>query len=85
MTSDRYELPEGISPVEERALIAALEKYFEERDPRPDPWAFAGRLEGCREGTFQARRSHRDAWKTAARGPFARYGTEPISGRGDSA
>jgi cytochrome c-type biogenesis protein CcmH/NrfG len=85
MSPDRFELPENLSPEEERALIQALERYFEEQDTRPDPWAMAGRLEATREGTFQARRALRNPWRTAGRGAFARPGTQPISGRGDSA
>ena len=81
----RYEVPEGISPEEERAIIAGLERYFAERDPRPDPWALAGRMEACREGALQARRLLRDRWGSAKRGAFARDGTQPISGRGDAA
>jgi hypothetical protein len=81
----RYELPEGTSPQEERAIIAALERYFAESDRRPNPWALAGRIEACREGALQARRFLRDPWGASTRGAFARYGTEPILGRGDSA
>jgi hypothetical protein len=80
-----YELPDGVSPVEERAVIAALERYFQERDTRPSPWALAGRMDACREGVLQARRSVRGAWAAAGRGNFARRGTEPILGRGDAA
>ena len=85
MTSGRrYELPEGASPQEERAIIAALERYFAERDPRPNPWALAGRLEASREGSLQVRRYLRNPWR-ARTGIFARHGTEPILGRGDTA
>ncbi|MFN2543393.1 MAG: hypothetical protein ABR600_02320 [Actinomycetota bacterium] len=79
----RYELPDDLSPKEERAIIAALERHFAESDPRPSAWALAGRMESRREGVLQARRLIRARW--TAPGPFARYGTEPISGRGDSA
>ena len=78
-----YELTEDLSPEDERAVLAALERYLEERDPRPSPWALAGRMEACREGTLQARRAMRRPWTT--HWAFARIGTEPISGRGDSA
>ena len=83
MTS--FELPDGLSPDEERAIIAALERYVAERDPRPDPWALAGRMDACREGVLQARRHVRGSWAAGGRGNFARRGTEPILGRGDSA
>ena len=85
MSTPRYELPDGVSPEQERAVIAALERYFAERDPRPDPWALAGRMDACREGVLQARRLARGSWAAAARGNFARRGTEPILGRGDAA
>ena len=78
-----FELPEGLPPEEERAVVAALERYFEQRDARPGPWTMAGRIEATRDGVLQARRALRRAWATPA--PFARFGTEPISGRGDSA
>src|SRR5439155_6312596 len=48
-----FELPEGLPPEEERAIIAALERYFDERDPRPNPWAMAGRIEAARDGVLQ--------------------------------
>jgi hypothetical protein len=79
----QFELPEGLPPEEERAIIAALERYFDERDPRPNPWAMAGRIEAARDGVLQSRKLLRTAWSTTA--PFARLGTEPICGRGDSA
>jgi len=81
----RYELPEGLGPDEERAVIAALERYFAERDAPPSPWAMAGRMEAARDGALQARRYLRHPWSAAARDPFARRGTEPIFGRGDTA
>jgi hypothetical protein len=81
----RYELPHGLSEEEQRAVIAALERHFAERDVRPDPWTMAGRMEGVRVGALQSRRQLRDAWTAAARGTFAKRGTEPISGRGDTA
>jgi hypothetical protein len=81
----RYELPGGLSDEEQRAVIAALERHFAERDARPNAWAMAGRMEGVREGTLQSRRYLRDPWSAAARAVFAKRGTEPISGRGDTA
>jgi hypothetical protein len=81
--TERYELPEGLLPEEERAVIAALERHFEERDGRPGAWTMAGRIEATRDGVLQSRKLFRTPWATAA--PFARRGTEPIRGRGDSA
>ena len=86
MSGPRYELPDDVSPEDERAIIAALEWYLDDRDPRPSPWVMAGRLENARTGAVQARRFLRDPWRVGSSDtPFARYGTEPISGRGDSA
>ena len=85
MSTPRSELPEGVSPEDERAILATLERYFAERDAGPSPWAMAGRIEACREGTLQARRLLRNPWVAAGHGNFARRGTEPIFGRGDAA
>ena len=81
----RYEVPEGLSPEEERAVLAALERHFEERDLRPNRWAFIGRLEATRQGVLQNRRLLRDRWHGTMWAPFAQRGTEPIRGRGDLA
>jgi hypothetical protein len=81
----RYELPDGLSPEEERVVIAALERHFEERDARPSSWTMAGRIEATREGVLQSRRFVRRAWAAAAHAAYARRGTEPIRGRGDTA
>jgi len=43
----------------------------------------AGRIETARDGVLQSRKLLRTPWSTTA--PFARRGTEPIRGRGDSA
>ena len=80
-----YELPEGLPREEERAIISALERYFEERDGLPSAWAMAGRIEATRDGVLQSRRFVRAPWTAAASAAFARRGTEPIRGRGDSA
>jgi hypothetical protein len=79
----RFELPAGLSPPEERALIAALERYLDEGSPGPDPWAFAGRLDATGMGAVQTRRVP-GAWRRAARSPFARRGVPPFAGRGDA-
>jgi hypothetical protein len=79
----RYELPPGLSPDEERAVLAALERVFEEA-PRPSPWALAGRAENVGMGALQIRREARGGWTSRALIPFARRGTEPMLGRGDT-
>jgi hypothetical protein len=80
----RYELPEGLTPEEERAAIAALERYFSGAGQEPNPWALAGRLEATGLGILQTRRFAKGAWGRAARGPFARRGAPTHLGRGDS-
>jgi hypothetical protein len=79
----RFEVPPGLSAREERALIAALERYFDEGSPGPDPWAFAGRLEATGMGALQTRRTP-GAWRRAVRSAFARRGVPPFAGRGDA-
>jgi len=82
--STRFELPGGLSPAEERAIIAALERYFAPGDPGPSPWALAGRLDATGLGALQARRQSGDAWRMGARSAFARHGVPPFTGRGDA-
>jgi hypothetical protein len=79
----RFEVPPGLSPSEERALIAALERYFDQESPEPDPWALAGRVEAARMGALQTRRAP-GAWRRAGRSAFARRGVPPFTGRGDA-
>ncbi len=71
----RYELPEGLLPEEEKALIAALERYFADTIEQPDPWALSGRIENLRMGALQTRETRPDAWQSANRMPFARRET----------
>ncbi|MFN2590057.1 MAG: hypothetical protein ABR518_04745 [Actinomycetota bacterium] len=80
----RFELPPDLSAAEERMVIAALETYFAAGTGRPSPWALAGRADGLRLGTLQARHQSPGAWRAVARGGFARRGTETRMGRGDS-
>ncbi|HXF37345.1 MAG TPA: hypothetical protein VNO17_09220 [Actinomycetota bacterium] len=85
MSDDRLiELPEGLSPEEERAILLALERYFREDVPKPDPWVLEGRLQACGQGAVQARRLMRRPWAAPARLPFARRGTPSTNGRGDA-
>jgi hypothetical protein len=79
-----FELPPGLSPEQERAVIAALEQYFVE-EPPPNPWAMAGRYDATGMGTLQTRRVSPGAWQRAGRGKFARLGTPTLHGRGDAA
>jgi hypothetical protein len=80
----RFELPDGLTPEEERAAIAALERYFAADGQEPDMWVLAGRLHATGLGALQTRRFAKGAWGRAARGTFARHGTPTFVGRGDS-
>jgi hypothetical protein len=84
MPDYRFELPEGLSPDEEAAVLAALERYFaDEHAPPPSPWALAGRIDASGMGALQMRRAL-GSWRSGARMPFARRGTPPFQGRGDA-
>jgi hypothetical protein len=80
----RYELPEGLTPEEERTVIAALERYFSADGQEPDRWVLAGRLDATGLGVLQARRFAKGAWGRAAHVTFTRPGTPMHFGRGDS-
>ncbi len=80
----RYELPPGLSGEEERAIASALDEYFGTGVVRPDPWALAGRAEALRVGALQVRHQATRPWGGTWPSTFARRGTEPRSGRGDS-
>src|SRR3546814_4187146 len=49
---------------EERAIVLALERYFLQESPHPDPWVLAGRLEATGYGSLQARRHTDTAWRS---------------------
>jgi hypothetical protein len=80
----RYELPTELTPEEERAVIAALERVLGTARDRPSPWTLAGRAEALRLGALQVRRDGRHPWRFRGRVPFARPGTPPLTGRGDA-
>ena len=80
----RYELPPGITPEEERAIISALDQYFGTSAVRPSPWALAGRTEALRLGALQVRFQSLRPWGEARSNPFTRRGSEPRFGRGDA-
>ena len=78
----RFDLPEGLTPEEERAALMALERYFVEDDPKPAPWVLQGRIEATGYGALQVRRFAREPGP----GPwveFARTGVPPMNGRAD--
>ena len=85
MSDDRrFELPEDLTPEEERAIIRALERYFARESPHPQPWVLAGRVDATGLGALQARRYTDAPWGSARYAPFARRGVPPLHGRGDA-
>ena len=80
----RYELPPELSPQEERAVIAALERALGTPVDRPSPWTLAGRAEAVGHGALQIRRDAQRPWAFRGQVPFARAGTPPLRGRGDA-
>lgn len=79
----RFELPEGLTPEEERAIIRALERYFAQESPHPHPWVLAGRVDAAGLGALQARRYTHAPWGVGTYAPFARRGVPPTHGRAD--
>ncbi len=79
----RFELPDGLSQQEQRAILVALERYLLQESPHPDPWVLAGRLEATGCGALQARRYLERAWRLPERAPFVRPGVPSAAGRGD--
>jgi hypothetical protein len=84
MDDRRFELPDGLSPDEERAIIRALERYFAQENPHPHPWVLAGRMDAGGWGAVQARRYSDRAWRLVGPAAFARRGAPPFTGRGDA-
>ncbi len=80
----RYEVPPDLTPEEERAVIAALERTLASVRDRPAPWVLAGRAEALRMGGLQVRRDAERPWTFRGHVPFARRGTPPLHGRGDA-
>lgn len=80
----RFEFPSGLSREEERSIIAALERYFLQESPHPDPWVLAGRMDSTGLGALQTKRQMDAPWRTPSRAPFARRGVPPLTGRGDA-
>jgi hypothetical protein len=78
----RFEMPEGLTPEEERAVLMALERYFVEENRKPAPWVLQGRIEATGFGALQVRRFAREPWH-GQWVEFARKGVPPMHGRGD--
>ncbi|HEX9122952.1 MAG TPA: hypothetical protein VF984_06275 [Actinomycetota bacterium] len=85
MTHERsFEVPEGLSPEEERAVLRALERYFAQESPRPHPWVLAGRIEATGWGALQARPYADSAWGMLGHARFVRPGVPILTGRSDA-
>ena len=85
MSDDRrFELPADLTPDEERAIIRALERYFAQESPHPQPWVLAGRIDATGLGALQARHHMDMPWRRSRAVPFARKGVPPQAGRGDA-
>ncbi len=80
----RYVLPPGITPEEERAILAALDAFFGKGSQLPDAWSLAGRTEALGLGALQIRHQAEVPWGGTRLNPYTRRGTEPRMGRGDS-
>jgi hypothetical protein len=80
----RFEVPSGLTREEERAILLALERYFLQESPHPDPWVLAGRIEATGYGALQARKYASAPWGMAARTRFVRPGVPSLHGRGDA-
>jgi hypothetical protein len=80
----RFGLPDGLSRDEERATLAALERYFRGDIPRLAPWVMQGRIAAARQGALQGRKLMDSPWSTSLRASFARRGAESFAGRGDA-
>lgn len=80
----RFDLPDDLTREEERALLAALERYFREESPHPAPWVLAGRMDATGLGWLQARKLAETTWSRSTRAPFVRRGVSPLHGRGDA-
>jgi hypothetical protein len=76
-----FDLPEGLTPEEERAILTALERYFLQESPKPAPWVLQGRIDATGLGALQARKLSREPW--VVRAAFARRGVAPVHGRSD--
>ena len=81
----RFELPEDTTAEQERAIILALERYFAQESPHPNPWVLAGRIDATGVGALQVRHLSDAPWQVGGQVPFLRRGVPPQAGRGDVA
>ena len=80
----RFELPADLTLEQERAIIRALERYFAQENPHPDPWVLAGRIDATGFGALQIRRLTDTPWANGNGRAFVRRGVPPLAGRGDA-
>ncbi len=80
----RYELPDDLTPEEERAAIAALERYFTDESRPPDAWTVSSRAANTRTLPLHVRRTSPRAWQNALRYPLAQRSYPHLHGRGDA-
>ena len=78
----RLELPPGLTPEEERAILMALERYFLQESPKPMPLVLQGRIDATGVGALQARRYAHEPWH-GQQAAFTRKGVAPVTGRSD--
>jgi hypothetical protein len=78
----RIEIPEDLTPEEERAILMALERYFSQESPKPTPWVLQGRVDATGHGTLQVRKYSRDPWN-GVQAAFVRPGVPSMNGRSD--
>ena len=79
--AQRFELPDGLTPEDERAILTALERYFLQESPKPNPWVLQGRIDATGLRRAAGADASREPW--AVRAAFARHGVAPLHGRGD--
>jgi hypothetical protein len=79
----RYELPDDLTPEQERVAIAALDRALEAGTRKASPWALAGRADALRLGALHVRHQA-PGWTFRGYVPFTRRGTSPLVGRGDA-
>ena len=78
----RVEIPEDLTPEEERAILMALERYFSQESPKPTPWVLQGRVDATGHGVLQVRKYSRHPWN-GVEAAFVRHGVASLNGRGD--
>src|SRR4029079_2573938 len=78
----KIDVPDGLTPEEERAVLMALARYFGAENPKPAPWVLQGRIEATGYGALQVRRFAREPWH-GQWVEFARKGVPPMNGRAD--